>query len=134
MVLPAPSLAPPSSFQVLGPHVDSRTLELLSRTLIGRAPVLDPSSSHLLVTMHGVDRPGLVADLAARIFNAGGLVSTSKMMKLGQEFAIMMHVSCDAQHLSAVIDSLHKTPAGADALSNCEIQVKQVLASTSPST
>lgn len=112
--------------EVLGPHVDSRTLELLNRSLIGRAPVLDPSYSHLLVTMHGPDRQGVVSDLAARIFHGGGTVSTSKMMKLGSEFAVMMHVACEPADLEKVIDELHKLRSGDDSLSGCEIQVKQV--------
>jgi len=111
--------------EVLGPHVDSRTLELLSRTLVGRAPVLDPTQAHLLVNLHGPDRPGVISDLSARIFSANGLVSTSKMMKLGNEFSVMMHVSCAPSDLQRVIDGLHKISAQ-DSLANCEIQVKQV--------
>jgi len=112
--------------EVLGPHVDSRTLELLSRTLIGRAPVLDSSCAHMLVSVHGPDRPGVIADLSARIYRSGGLVSTSKMMKLGGDFSIMMHVSCAPSELRAVLDGLHKLQSGEDSLSNCEIQVRQV--------
>lgn len=112
--------------EVLGPHVDARTLELLSRTLIGRAPVLDTSRAHLLVSVHGPDRPGVIADLSSRIYGNGGLVSTSKMMQLGSDFSIMMHVSCEPHELRNVLDGLHKLQSGEDSLANCEIQVRQV--------
>jgi len=112
--------------EMYSPHVDARTLELMSRILIGTAPVLDPTCAHLLVNVHGPDRPGVIADLSSRLYHAGGLVSTSKMMKLGSDFSIMMHVSCAPTDLNKVLDGLHKLKSGDDSLAKCEIQVRQV--------
>jgi len=111
--------------EVIGPSVDGRSFELLRRSMVGRAPVLDPSVSHLLVVVHGYDQPGLIADLSRRIFQAGGLVSTSKMMKLSKEFSIVMHVSCQHADVKSVIDALHKSKEQ-DRLGGCEVQVRQV--------
>jgi len=74
--------------------VDATTMELMTRTVIGAAPVLDATQKHLLVFMRGFDRPGIVSSLSKQIFEGGGSITTSKMMSLGQEFAVIMHVSC----------------------------------------
>ncbi len=43
-----------------------------------------------VLTAVGEDRPGIVADLAGMIFDLGGNLEDSSMMKLGSEFAIML--------------------------------------------
>lgn len=87
-------------------NVDSASMELVTRTVVGPAPVLDASSSHLLVFVRGKDRPGLIRDLTQRVYHQGGTITTSKMMSLGPEFAIIMHVSCAPEALKSLEESL----------------------------
>jgi len=75
-------------------HVDGQTLELFTRALIGPAPRLTPDQSHLLVNIVGPDRPGVVREVAAKLYETGGSITHSKMLSLGSDFAIVMHVAC----------------------------------------
>ena len=82
--------------------VDSSTMELMTRTVVGPPPVLDKSQSHLLVFVRGPDRPGIIADLTKQLYAHGGSITTSKMMSLGHEFAITLHVSCEPSALDGL--------------------------------
>ena len=87
-------------------QVDASTMELFERALIGPAPRLNPDRSHLLVTVVGPDRPGVIRDVGSLLFNNDASISHSKMMCLGDEFSIVMHVQCDPDKLPGVRNAL----------------------------
>ena len=63
--------------------VDHDTMELVTRTVVGPAPRLDPSLAHLLITLRGPDRPGIVARLTQRLAEHDASITTSKALGLG---------------------------------------------------
>ena len=74
--------------------VDAQTLALVTRWIIGPAPRLDPNHAHFLVSVTGDDKPGLIKEITRALYTAGGSITTSKMMSLGSEMSITMHVEC----------------------------------------
>lgn len=111
--------------EIIGPHADAKSFELIMRTVMP-PPALDPARSHVLVTVHGMDRPGMVAAVSRSIYDAGGNLTTGKMIKLGGEFAVMMHVECEPSQLALLRENLHakKFPA----LEGCDVETRQVVA------
>lgn len=95
--------------------VDHDTMELVTRTVVGPAPRLDPSLSHLLITLRGPDRPGIVARLTERLAEHNASITTSKMLSLGDEFCIMCHASVAKERFSeltaAISGGLGPSPA-----------------------
>ena len=94
--------------------VDHDTMELVTRTVVGPAPRLDPSLAHLLITLRGPDRPGIVARLTQRLAEHDASITTSKMLSLGDEFCIMCHASVAKEKfpaLTAAISGGLGTPA-----------------------
>ncbi|EOD33317.1 hypothetical protein EMIHUDRAFT_111890 [Emiliania huxleyi CCMP1516] len=83
-------------------HVDAQTLGLMTTSAIAPAPRLSPDKSHLLVTAMGPDRPGVIAAIARELYGLDASISHSKMMCLGAEFCIVMHVECSEAQLKAV--------------------------------
>jgi len=61
--------------------------------LFTRVVELDPSKNHIVISASGLDKPGWVALLSRAVYNAGGTVTESKMVRLGDEFIMMVHVS-----------------------------------------
>lgn len=96
--------------EVVGPGVDSKSLELLTRAILGPAPILNPESSHLLVTIHGPDKAGIIRDVSSALYSHGASISHSKMMTLAADFAIVMHVECDPSKVSDVRMALSSAP------------------------
>lgn len=105
--------------------VDHDTMELVTRTVVGPAPKLDPSRSHVLIVCRGLDQPGIISKLTQRLYEHDCMVTTSKMLSLGHEFAIMMHASVPPERLDSFTSSissglgssanktrLHKTQTG----------------------
>jgi len=80
--------------------VDHETMELVTRTVVGPAPRLDPTKAHVLLVVRGPDRPGVISSLAERLYQHGATVTTSKMLSLGDEFAIMCHASVEKEKLA----------------------------------
>ena len=54
---------------------------------------MDINLDHVSISAAGKDRPGMVAQLASHIASRGGNVTHSKMVRLGEEFIIQMHVA-----------------------------------------
>ena len=84
-----------SDDMVLG-AVTGATYDLLREGLdkFNTTPVeLDENMYHVNISAAGKQRPGLVALLARHLEQQGGNVTHSKMMRLGQEFVIQMHVA-----------------------------------------
>ena len=88
----------PNAAEIIGPHPDSSSMELFMRTVLP-PPQHDPSHAPVLITVHGPDRPGMVAAVSRSVFEAGGNLTTGKMIKLGGEFAVMMHVECPPERV-----------------------------------
>ena len=114
----------PNVTEISGPYPDSSSLELLMRTVLP-PPQLDPNNAHVLITVHGPDRPGMVAAVSRSVFEAGGNLTTGKMIKLGGEFAVMLHVECPLDKLGEMRENLHARKAQGT-LSGCDVQTHQV--------
>ena len=69
---------------------------------------LDPSKQHIVLTASGRDKPGWVALLSRAVSEAGGSVTESKMVRLGDEFIILMHVAVDPADRRALLSSVKK--------------------------
>ena len=65
----------PNVAEIIGPHPDSSGMELFMRTVLP-PPQLDPSNAHILITVHGPDRPGMVAAVSRSVYDAGGNLTT----------------------------------------------------------
>jgi predicted amino acid-binding ACT domain protein len=72
---------------------------------------LDTHLEHISISASGKQRPGLVALLARHVARQGGNVTHSKMVRLGQEFIIQMHVSVPPGKQSSLLASLSSNPS-----------------------
>jgi glycine cleavage system transcriptional repressor len=55
--------------------------------------------TNIVLTLTGTDRIGLVEEITKLVLDQGGNVETSRMVRLGGEFAILMLVSIPAEQL-----------------------------------
>lgn len=67
---------------------------------------LDESLHHINISAAGKDRCGLVAKLSRHVAEKGGNLTHSKMIRLGEEFIIQMHVAIDPSKSKALLKSL----------------------------
>ena len=67
---------------------------------------LDPDLDHMSISASGKDRAGIVAQLASHVAKQGGNVTHSKMVRLGEEFIIQMHVAVPKKTSNAFFRSL----------------------------
>ena len=72
---------------------------------------LDPSKNHIVITASGRDKPGWVALLSRAVCSAGGSVTESKMVRLGDEFIILMHVEVDPAERRTLLSKVQKEPS-----------------------
>mgnify|MGYP002001751691 CR=1 FL=1 len=120
---------------MLGPHVSARTMEVFAQGLARRhslPEMADVASAvtrrlsrsdtpaeeglpkprpkaqdvaHLCVTASGKDRVGLVSMLSQWIYERGGNITGSKMLRMNDEFTVILHVTSKdrvaASHLRA---------------------------------
>ena len=63
---------------------------------------------HLVITIVGPDKRGLVADITERVADYHGGIEESRMSRLGGEFAIIMLVSLDESQKDACLTALEK--------------------------
>jgi predicted amino acid-binding ACT domain protein len=70
---------------------------------------LDSQKSHVLITASGRDKPGWVAQLSRHVADAGGSVTESKMVRLGDEFIILMHVAIDPEQQKILTNTIGKS-------------------------
>ena len=87
-------------------QVDAQALQLFQSAVLGPAPRLNPEKAHLLVTAVGPDKPGIIREIASKLYDQDASITTSKMMCLGEEFSIVLHVECDEGKLEKVRGSL----------------------------
>lgn len=59
-------------------------------------------SLHFVLTLTGTDRVGLVDEVTRTILNLGGNIETSRMSRLGGEFAILMLVTLPSEQGAAL--------------------------------
>lgn len=85
---------------------NKQTMELLTRSKINPPPLIDHSKAHFLLIMRGQDQPGFVRAVTKRLYEYSCSITTSKMIKLGQEFTIIMHVSCPPEECEALRGAL----------------------------
>lgn len=69
---------------------------------------LDASKQHIVITASGRDKAGWVALLSRAICDEGGSVTESKMVRLGDEFIILMHVSVAPEDRNGLLSKLQK--------------------------
>jgi len=99
------------SQDMVGGAVTGASYSLLQEGLdaFNTSPVeLDKGLHHVNISAVGKDRPGLVADLSRHIAKEGGNVTSSKMLRLGEEFVIQMHVSIDPTKANTFLKSLKR--------------------------
>jgi predicted amino acid-binding ACT domain protein len=63
--------------------------------------------THVMITATGHDKPGWVALLSRAVANANGNVTHSKMVRLGEEFIIQMHVAVEPHEHKQMIKELN---------------------------
>jgi len=59
-------------------------------------------TSNIVLTLSGTDRIGIVEEVTKSLFEQGGNVETSRMARLGGEFAMIMLVSMPADKVDAL--------------------------------
>ena len=60
----------------------------------------------IIIYVNGKDRIGLISDITKQISNLNGNVETSKMIKLGQDFNMLMLISINSQKIDLLNDNL----------------------------
>jgi glycine cleavage system transcriptional repressor len=63
-------------------------------------------STSIVLTLTGKDRVGIVEELTHLLFNLGGNVDTSRMARLGGEFAVLMLVTLPIEQLPQLDEAL----------------------------
>jgi hypothetical protein len=94
-----------------GGAVTGSTYSLLQEGLdtFNTSPVeLDEKMHHVNISAVGKQRSGLVALLARHVEKEGGNVTHSKMVRLGEEFIIQMHVALPPEKAKGFFSSLKR--------------------------
>ncbi len=90
-----------------------------------------PMRQDFILTAVGQDRPGIVADLAELIFQAGCNLENSSMVNLGSEFATMVKISGQGEGLT---DRLRLACKHLEYEKNMTIFIKPITAGATPAT
>ena len=61
-----------------------------------------------IIYVSGLDRVGITSDITKEISSLNGNIQTSKMIKLGQDFNVLILVSLDPKHIDTLKKSLDK--------------------------
>mmetsp|Transcript_37198 Transcript_37198/g.81458 ORF Transcript_37198/g.81458 Transcript_37198/m.81458 type:complete len:428 (+) Transcript_37198:190-1473(+) len=96
--------------EIVGGAVTGATLEIMKEGFSEAftCPVeLDPEMAHICVSASGPDKTGWVAMVARAVAQEGGNVTHSRMVRLGHEFIILMHVSVAPENLKTLVRSLN---------------------------
>jgi predicted amino acid-binding ACT domain protein len=94
---------------LVGGAVTGASYHLLQEGLdtFNTCPVeLDKHMVHAHISATGKNRPGLVALLAKHVADQGGNLTHSKMIRLGEEFVIQMHVAVPPEKSKSFFKSL----------------------------
>lgn len=101
------------SADVEAPFPTGSTLTLVQEGLddMFASPVdLDKSLAHVCLAGTGPDRVGHVAKMARTVADAGGSVTHSKMVRLGQELTVLMHVGIEPSKRGELINKVRNNP------------------------
>ena len=71
----------------------------------------DPQK-YIVINSHGLDRPGIVADITQIVTNKGGNVGESQAQLLGGHFAIMMLVQIQSSDVDSLSQQLQENVKG----------------------
>lgn len=96
--------------KIVGGSTTGDSLKILNQSIsdVWSSPVdLDPNLAHLSVSASGPDKVGWVALVARNIADYGGNVTHSKMLRLGNDFTILMHVAVKPQNRKKLIAGLY---------------------------
>ena len=101
------------SDDVIGGNVSGATFELMKEgikdlTLFQSSVDLDPSLAHICVSAAGPDKVGWVSLVAGAVAAEGGNITHSKMVRLGHDFTVLMHVSVPPEKIKTLVSSLKK--------------------------
>ncbi len=77
-------------------------------TLFQSSVDIDPTLAHICVSAAGPDKVGWVSMVANAIATQGGNITHSKMVRLGHDFMILMHVSVPPSNVRMLVSSLHQ--------------------------
>ena len=69
---------------------------------------IDPNLAHICVSAAGPDKVGWVSLVAGAVASEGGNITHSKMVRLGHDFIVLMHVSVPPEKVRTLISSLNK--------------------------
>jgi len=95
--------------EMAGGQVTKATYQIFMEGLdkFNTTPVeMDRNLDHVNISAAGKDRPGMVAQLASHVASQGGNVTHSKMVRLGEEFIIQMHVALPKEESGSFSKSL----------------------------
>jgi len=95
---------------MIGNAVTGATLKIFEEGLdeYFTCPVeLDREMSHIVISASGPDKVGWVTQLSRAVADEGGNVTFSKMVRLGQEFIVLMHVAVPPQQTKTLVKSLN---------------------------
>ncbi len=113
------------SDDMVGGAVTGHSYEIFKEGLdaFNTTPVeMDSNLDHLSISAAGKDRPGMVAQLATHVASEGGNVTHSKMVRLGEEFIIQMHVAVPKEGSQSFAQSLKSS----DELKELDIQTTKL--------
>jgi predicted amino acid-binding ACT domain protein len=99
------------SDDMIGNAVTGATLKIFNEGLeeYFTCPVeLDREMNHIVINASGPDKLGWVSMLSKQVASEGGNVTFSKMIRLGQEFIVLMHVAVPPEKSQALVKSLQK--------------------------
>mmetsp|Transcript_18610 Transcript_18610/g.22804 ORF Transcript_18610/g.22804 Transcript_18610/m.22804 type:complete len:420 (+) Transcript_18610:169-1428(+) len=99
------------SDEMMGGQVRGKTFELMKEgfnDMFGYTSVdLDPSLSHVCVSAAGPDKVGWVSLVANAVALNGGNITHSKMVRLGHDFIVLMHVSVPPEKVRVLVKALN---------------------------
>ncbi len=78
---------------------------------------------NIVLTLTGTDRVGIVEEVTQLLLDLGGNVETSRMARLGGEFAILMLVSLPVAQLATLDKDVEKLRAEGYKITTCETEL-----------
>jgi predicted amino acid-binding ACT domain protein len=77
---------------------------------------------HMVISASGLDKVGWAAEISRAVANAGGNVTHCKMVRLGTEFIIVMHVAVEPENQRTLTKALKSD----ESLKNLHIQMNSI--------
>jgi glycine cleavage system regulatory protein len=101
------------SDDVMGGTISGKSFQLVKEGiqdlgLFHTSVDLDPSLAHICVSAAGPDKIGWVSLVAEAVAKEGGNITHSKMVRLGHDFIVLMHVAVPPEQVRTLVKSLNK--------------------------